>query len=73
MWTFKQLGPILYKKPSVIGPLVLKIDIDKHRAIAASKGISSIPVVHLYKNREKLDSIVGFNPQKLNSMIQLAS
>ena len=69
----KQLGPILCKKASQIGALVLKIDIDQHRSIAASKGISSIPVVHLYKNGEQLDSMVGFNPQKLDSMIQLAS
>ena len=68
----KQLGPILCKKASEIGALVLKIDVDKHKNIAASRGISSIPVVYLYKNGKQLDSMVGFNPQQLERMIELA-
>ena len=65
----KQLGPIICQKASQIGALVLKIDIDEHRNIAANNNISSIPVVHLYKDGNLIDSMVGFNPQKLELMI----
>lgn len=68
----KQLGPILCQKASQIGAIVLKIDVDKHQSIASNNGISSIPVVYLYKEGQKLDSMVGFNPQKLELMISKA-
>lgn len=68
----KQLGPILCKKAAEVGALVLKIDIDQHQNIARAKGISSIPVVYLYKNGVQLDSMVGFNPQQLDRMINMA-
>ena len=67
----KQLGPILCKKASEVGALVLKIDIDQHQYIARAKGISSIPVVYLYKDGVQLDSMVGFNPQQLDRMINM--
>lgn len=69
----KQLGPILCQKAADIGALVLKVDIDQHREIAAINNISSIPVVYLYKNGSKVYSMVGFNPQALDHMINLAS
>ena len=68
----KQLGPLLCKKAAEIGALVLKVDVDQHQNIAAEKGISSIPVVILYKNGVKTQTMVGFNPQKLDEMINLA-
>ena len=68
----KQLGPILCKKAAEVGALVLKIDIDQHQNIARAKGISSIPVVILYKNGVQIDSMIGFNPQQLNNMINKA-
>ena len=68
----KQLGPILCQKAAEIGALVLKVDIEQHQNIAAEKGISSIPVVILYKNGVKTQTMVGFNQQKLEEMINLA-
>ena len=68
----KQLGPILSKKAAEIGALVLKVDVDQHQIIASQNGISSIPVVMLYKNGIKTQTMLGFNPQKLNEMINLA-
>lgn len=68
----KQLGPLLCKKASEIGAIVLKVDVDQHQNIAAEKGISSIPVVILYKNGVKTQTMVGFNQQKLEEMINLA-
>ena len=68
----KQLGPVLCQKATQIGAVVLKIDVDKHQTIASMNGISSIPVVFLYKNGIKIDNMVGFNPQQLDIMINKA-
>lgn len=65
----KSLGPILIQKATAVGALVLKVDIDKHQSIAASNGVSSIPYVILYKDGIKIDSMVGFNPELLEQMI----
>ncbi len=69
----KQLGPILCQKAAAIGALVLKVDIDQHRNIAMANNISSIPVVVLYKDGQKIHSMVGFNPQALDNLISLAA
>ena len=69
----KQLGPILCQKAAEIGALVLKVDIDQHRNIAMENNISSIPVVFLYKDGIKIDSMVGFNPQALDYLISRAT
>ena len=69
----KNLGPILTQKATAVGALVLKVDIDKHQRIAASNGVSSIPYVILYKDGVKIHSMVGFNPELLEQMINLAS
>ncbi len=69
----KQLGPILCKKATSVGAIVLKVDIDQHQRIAAMNGISSIPVVFLYKDGVKLDSMVGFNRDRLDQMISLVT
>ena len=68
----KQLGPLLCQKAAEIGAIVLKVDVDQHQNIVAEKGISSIPVVILYKHGVKVQSMVGFNAQKLDEMINLA-
>ena len=69
----KQLGPILCKKATSVGAIVLKVDIDQHQRIAAMNGISSIPVVILYKDGVKLDYMVGFNADRLEQMISLVT
>ena len=69
----KQLGPILCQKAAEIGALVLKVDVDQHKDIAKANNISSIPVVFLYKNGQKIDSMVGFNPQALDYLIGRAT
>ena len=69
----KQLGPILCQKAAEIGALVLKVDIDQHRSIAMANHISSIPVVFLYKDGSKIDSMIGFNPQALDNLIRRAT
>ena len=68
----KQLGPLLTQKATQIGAIVLKVDVDQHPAIADKNGISSIPVVILYKKGTKVQVMVGFNQQKLEEMINLA-
>lgn len=68
----KQLGPILCQRASAIGALVLKVDVDQHSDIAKDNGISSIPVVMLYKNGIKVQTMIGFNTQKLEEMINMA-
>ena len=68
----KQLGPILCQRANEIGAIVLKIDIDQHKNIANENGINSIPVVWLYKNGVRIQTMVGFNPQKLEELINLA-
>ena len=68
----KQLGPVLSQKAAEIGALVLKVDVDQHQDIAKDNGITSIPVVVLYKKGVKTQSMVGFNQEKLDQMINLA-
>ena len=41
---------------------VVKLDIDKNRAIAKEYGLRSIPAVLLFKNGELIESIVGVSP-----------
>lgn len=41
---------------------VVKLDIDKNRAIAKEYGIRSIPAVLMFKNGELIESIVGVSP-----------
>ena len=69
----KQLGPILCQKDIKVGAFVLKVDIDNHQDIASSYGISSIPLVILMKDGTRLDTLIRFNPQKLEQMINLIS
>jgi len=42
--------------------LVGKLNVDENREIALSHGISSIPSIFIYKNGDKVDSIVGALP-----------
>ena len=69
----KKLGPVLEQKASIAGAIVLKIDVDKHNAIAEKFNISSIPRVFLYKNGEKLYDMTGFDPNALDEAIKIAS
>ena len=69
----KKLGPVLEQKASIVGAIVLKIDVDKHHAIAEKFNISSIPRVFLFKNGTKLYDITGFNPNELDEAIKMAS
>jgi len=69
----KKLGPVLEQKASIVGAIILKIDIDKHNAIAEKFNISSIPRVFLYKNGVKLYDITGYDPNAIDEAVKIAS
>eukprot|EP01083_Nonionella_stella_P020782 57667_1 len=54
-----------YNKSSVF----LKVNVDKNKSLATSKGIGPIPAFHFYRNGQKLDGFVGANQQKLRDLV----
>jgi len=61
----RQLAPLLeeiaaeYKGEVVIG----KINVDDHRDLASSEGVSGIPDVRIYRNGGMVDKLVGLPPR----------
>uniref|UniRef100_A0A0A9XI43 Thioredoxin n=1 Tax=Lygus hesperus TaxID=30085 RepID=A0A0A9XI43_LYGHE len=47
----------------------LKVDVDKCQETAVSQRVSVMPTFHFYRNRVKVDSIQGADPQKLEEKI----
>ena len=61
----KQLGPVLEKiVRAAKGKIKLvKMDIDKHPAVAGQLGIQSIPAVYAFANGQPVDGFVGALPE----------
>ncbi|KAF6203703.1 hypothetical protein GE061_002036 [Apolygus lucorum] len=47
----------------------LKVDVDKCQETAVSQRVSVMPTFHFYRNKVKVDSIQGADPQKLEEKI----
>lgn len=39
---------------------IIKVDTDTHSDLAQAHGVMSIPQVEIYKNKEKVDSFIGY-------------
>jgi len=47
-----------------------KVDVDDNEELSQEKDIKAMPTFHFYKNGEKIDELVGANPEKLEEMIK---
>ncbi|KAL9658072.1 hypothetical protein ABK040_012986 [Willaertia magna] len=70
-------GPCMMVKPmfeslsqKYSNVIFLKVDVDKHNAIAGKEGVKAMPTFVLYKNNTKLTSVVGADIQKVEKLIQ---
>jgi thioredoxin len=67
----QKIAPI-YENYSVKYPaaLFLKVDTDALHVTAKNCGIRAIPTFHFYKMGEKVDELIGYNPNQLEVLIQ---
>eukprot|EP00475_Leptophrys_vorax_P042138 TRINITY_DN79484_c0_g1_i1.p1 TRINITY_DN79484_c0_g1~~TRINITY_DN79484_c0_g1_i1.p1 ORF type:complete len:136 (+),score=18.50 TRINITY_DN79484_c0_g1_i1:222-629(+) len=67
----RMIGPtfVEYSKqfPSV---LFVKIDVDVAREVVLECGVASMPTFQVYKNCEKVDELVGANPNMLLKLVK---
>lgn len=50
----------------------VKVDVDECKSIARMCSVSAMPTFQLYKNGNKVDESVGFNPSGIEAMIKKA-
>jgi len=50
----------------------VKVDVDECKSIARMCSVSAMPTFQLYKNGEKIDESVGYNPSSIEAMIKKA-
>ena len=57
----KTLGPILKSVKDDLGDKIriVKIDVDKHKSLAAKMGVRGVPSIFFYKNGKLLKSLSG--------------
>ncbi|KAK1923603.1 putative thioredoxin [Papiliotrema laurentii] len=67
----KLIGPHFAKAESKFPNITfVKVDVDAQEQVAQEVGIRSMPTFIAYKNGEKIDSIVGAAPAKLNELLE---
>ena len=59
----KMVGPVLEELANETGSKLIKINIDEDTELAESFNITSIPVIMLYKDGEKVKHIIGAKPK----------
>lgn len=68
------ISPVVYTLAAEYPKLkFIEIDIDTLDNLAFSRGVSSIPAFHIYKDRVKVGEVVGVNQHQLRSLIHDAS
>ncbi len=66
----KRLAPVIEKKQNEKKNFKLvKVNIDNHQDLAEKYDVQGIPFVVLFKNGEKVSSVVGFNEPSLDKML----
>lgn len=62
----KMLGPVLEGLSEEMGDKVnfLKVDIDQSRDLADKFQIVSVPTMMIFKNGERVETMVGFSPKE---------
>lgn len=68
----KKMSPTIKKLAEEYADKVFfaKVDVDENSDTAEEQGISAMPTFLLYKNRVKVDSLTGANPDKLKELVQ---
>ena len=59
----KMIGPVLEEISLEENVKLLKINVDKNKELSSSLNLTSIPVIMLYNNGEKVKHIVGAKPK----------
>ena len=59
----KMVGPVLEDLAKETGSKLIKINIDEDKELAETFNITSIPVIMLYKDGEKVKHIIGAKPK----------
>lgn len=62
----KMIAPVLEELDAEMGDKVkiVKIDVDDNQQTAGQYGVMSIPTLFVFKNGEKVDQVVGFQPKE---------
>jgi thioredoxin 1 len=62
----KALGPVIDKLSEMFKnkAIIAKVDIDEVPQLATEYGVSSIPTVKIFKNKEEIESFTGAYPLK---------
>ncbi|OLO27819.1 thioredoxin [Alkalihalophilus pseudofirmus] len=62
----KMIAPVLTELEEEMGDKVkiVKLDVDENQQTAGKFGVMSIPTLMVFKNGEKVDQVVGFQPKE---------
>ncbi|WP_209122037.1 thioredoxin [Alkalihalobacillus sp. BA299] len=62
----KMIAPVLTELDEEMGEKVkiVKLDVDENQETAGKFGVMSIPTLMVFKNGEKVDQVVGFQPKE---------
>lgn len=60
----QQLGPEIEALAEEVDYKVVKVDIDEARDLAIQYGVRSVPTMILFKNREKVGTILGYRSKE---------
>ncbi|PYZ97289.1 thioredoxin [Alteribacter lacisalsi] len=62
----KMIAPVLEELDAEMGDKakIVKIDVDENQETASQYGVMSIPTLLVFKNGEKVDQVVGFQPKE---------
>lgn len=66
----KAISPVLERlSTQYTNAKFIKVDVDEAAEIAQEYGISAMPTFFFFKNGEKIEEVIGANPQKLQTVI----
>ncbi|UOE93374.1 MULTISPECIES: thioredoxin [Bacillaceae] len=62
----KMIAPVLEELDGEMGDKmkIVKLDVDENQETASKFGVMSIPTLMVFKNGEKVDQVVGFQPKE---------
>lgn len=67
----KMIAPVISKLAEEMDNVIfIKVDVDEAEELAQQQGISAMPTFRLFKNKEKVDELMGANQDKLKEMIK---
>lgn len=68
----KMISPIFHKLAEEYKDkaIFLQVDVDDVSDVAQQVGIEAMPTFHVYKQKAKVDELVGANPSKLSELVK---